>query len=47
MFEKSYSQQVEQDVKELKYIGELEYNFSQMTQAISESRLKEFKQLKD
>jgi len=46
-FEKAYHTQVEQDVKELKYIGELEFNFSQMTKSISDKRNKEFQQLKD
>ena len=45
-FEQEYQKQVDQDVKELKQIGELEHNFDMMTDTISKKRLVEFKSLK-
>lgn len=46
-FEKAYDSQVDTDVRYLKHLGELEYNFQQMTQSVADERHKEFEQLKD
>lgn len=45
-FEQEYQKQVDQDIKELKNIGELEHNFDKMTNQISQDRLMEFSGLK-
>ena len=37
-FEETFRNQVDQDVKELKHMGELEYNFNHMLKDIKENR---------
>ena len=42
-FENAYQSQLNEDVKELKYIGELEYNFENLSKEIMRERHEEFK----
>ena len=44
-FEQAYQKQLDDDVKELKYIGELEYNFENLSREIMNDRNVEFKTL--
>ena len=44
-FEQAYQKQLDDDVKELKYIGELEYNFENLSREIMNERNVEFKTL--
>ena len=44
-FEQAYQKQLDDDVKELKYIGELEYNFENLSREIMNDRNIEFKTL--
>ena len=44
-FEQAYQKQLDDDVKELKYIGELEYNFENLSREIMSERHQEYKQL--
>jgi hypothetical protein len=44
-FENAYQSQLNEDVKELKYIGELEYNFENLSKEIMRERHEEFKAL--
>jgi hypothetical protein len=41
-FEKAYQEQVDSDVKQLKTIGELEFNYENLTEKIATSRQAEY-----
>lgn len=43
-FEGAYKQQIADDIRELKYIGELDYNFEQMTTRIRGERGRQYTQ---
>lgn len=45
-FENAYQEQVDSDVKQLKTIGELEFNYENLTEKISTSRQAEYSFLK-
>jgi hypothetical protein len=41
-FEAAYKQQISDDLRELKYIGELEYNFDNLVASLKGERAKQF-----
>jgi hypothetical protein len=41
-FEKAYQEQVDSDIKQLKTIGELEFNYENLTEKIATTRQEEY-----
>lgn len=44
-FEETYSEQLRQDINELKNIGTLEYNFKNIMREVNDTRMAEFQDL--